>query len=409
MKKILLAGILFLGFVCTGSYAQKFEKLANTPQMGWNSWNKFGCDINEQMIKEMADAIVSSGLKDAGYVYVNLDDCWHGQRDADGFIQCDPKRFPSGIKALSDYVHAKGLKLGIYSDAGRYTCAGKPGSFGHEYQDALQYARWGIDYLKYDWCNNEDINPVGAYGLMRDALHAAGRPILFSMCEWGSNKPWTWAEKVGHSWRTTGDIWCSFDARNDKGGQRGGTVLNILDQQRNLRKYAGPGHWNDPDMLEVGNGMSVNEDRAHFTMWCMLCAPLILGNDIRTMSAETKAILTNRAVIALNQDSLGVQAIYQGKDGDLEFWLKPLVNDEWAFCILNRGTEPVNYTISWPKFNLSDEEVSHRAISFDTTLYSLVDLWSGKKAGTTKAVKKAKPVTIPGHDVLVYRLTPIKK
>ena len=211
MKKYFLLFSL-LCFCCLSSVkAQKYEELAKTPPMGWNSWNKFACDINEEIIRGVADKMVESGLRDAGYVYLNLDDCWHGKRDSLGFITADPVKFPSGIKALADYIHSKGLKIGIYSDAGRQTCGGRPGSLGHEYQDALTYAKWGIDYLKYDWCNTEDVNPVGAYNLMRDALRAAGRPILFSMCEWGNSKPWTWAKDTGHRCRTTGDIFNCFD------------------------------------------------------------------------------------------------------------------------------------------------------------------------------------------------------
>ena len=267
MRKITLVAVL-AALLCIpfGVKAQKFEGLADTPPMGWNSWNKFACDINEAIIRGIADAMVETGLRDAGYIYLNLDDCWHGERDSLGFIQADPVKFPSGIRALADYVHSKGLKLGIYSDAGRKTCGGRPGSFGHEYQDALQYAKWGIDYLKYDWCESEDINPVGAYNLMRDALRAAGRPVYFSMCEWGHSKPWEWASETGHSWRTTGDIYNCFDCVDEHPGWKAFGVLQILDMQNGLRKYAGPGHWNDPDMLEVGNGQTVSEDRAHFSM-----------------------------------------------------------------------------------------------------------------------------------------------
>lgn len=385
--------------------AQKFEGLADTPPMGWNSWNKFACNINEQLIREVADAMVETGLRDAGYVYLNLDDCWHGQRDSLGFIQPDPERFPSGMKALADYVHSKGLKIGIYSDAGRSTCGGRPGSFGHEYQDALQYAKWGIDYLKYDWCDSEDINPVGAYNLMRDALRAAGRPIYFSMCEWGSSKPWEWAAETAHSWRTTGDIFNCFDCVDEHPGWKAYGVMQILDMQAGLRKYAGPGHWNDPDMLEVGNGQTVNEDRAHFSMWCMLAAPLILGNDIRNMSQETKDIIMNKEVIAIDQDSAGIQGLkFLAEDG-LEFWFKPLVNDEWAFCILNRTTEAKEYAIDWQKFNLYDD-VAKRFTDFDSKVYEIRDLWARKNAGNTK---KGRTVVIPGHDVVLYRLTPKAK
>lgn len=407
MKKVIFCLMAVCFFAHQPVKAQKYDELARTPQMGWSSWNKFAGNINEKLLREVADAMAESGLRDAGYVYLNIDDCWHGERDSLGFIQCDPKRFPSGIKALADYVHSKGLKLGIYSDAGRKTCAGRPGSFGHEYQDALQYARWGIDYLKYDWCDSEDINPVGAYNLMRDALRAAGRPILFSMCEWGQSKPWRWAANTSHSWRTTGDIYNAFDGTLDHGKgfvQHG--VLQILDMQDGLRKYAGPGHWNDPDMLEVGNGQTVNEDRAHFTMWCLLAAPLILGNDVRKMSEETKAIIMNKDVIAINQDELGVQGLRFGRMGQLEIWFKPLADGDWAFCILNRGTTPTTYTIDWQQFNFTDDEVSKRSTAFDKNVYEIYDLWNktDKSLGTTAQSKKLRTVTIPGHDVLLYRL-----
>lgn len=406
MKHPLLIAAL-AALLCAPSLvkAQKFEGLADTPPMGWNSWNKFACNIDETIIRGVADAMVETGMRDAGYIYLNLDDCWHGQRDSLGFIQADPVKFPSGIKALADYVHARGLKLGIYSDAGRKTCGGRPGSFGHEYQDALQYARWGIDYLKYDWCDSEDINPVGAYNLMRDALRAAGRPIYFSMCEWGTSKPWEWAAETGHSWRTTGDIYNCFDCVDEHPGWKAFGVLQILDMQEGLRKYAGPGHWNDPDMLEVGNGQTVNEDRAHFTLWSMLAAPLILGNDIRSMSPETKEIIMNREVIALNQDTTGIQGLKFAAEDGLEFWLKPLENDEWAFCILNRTTTPKAYAIDWQKFNLYDD-VARRSTNFDTKVYALRNLWTKQADGNTKKVKN---VTIPGHDVILYRLSVDKK
>ncbi len=404
MKKTFLAVALAALSIIPLS-AQKFEGLAKTPPMGWNSWNKFACNIDENLIKGVADAMVETGLRDAGYVYLNLDDCWHGQRDSLGFIQADPVRFPSGIKALADYVHSKGLKIGIYSDAGRQTCAGRPGSLGHEYQDAMQYAKWGIDYLKYDWCNTENVNPVGAYNLMRDALRAAGRPILFSMCEWGQSKPWEWAAETGHMWRTTGDIFNCFDCLDQHPGWASYGVMQILDMQNGLRKYAGPGHWNDPDMLEVGNGQAVNEDRAHFSMWCMLAAPLILGNDIRSMSQDTKDILMNREVVAINQDSLGVQGLkFAVKDG-LEFWFKPLANNDWAFCILNRTTEAKQYTIDWQSFNLYDE-VAKRFTDFDSKTYTIRNLWTKKAEGNTSKIKS---VTILGHDVALYRLSAISK
>ena len=402
-KKTWIAALLFC--LPLALNAQKFEGLDQTPPMGWNSWNKFACNIDENLIKTIADAMVESGLRDAGYVYLNLDDCWHGERDSLGFIQADPLKFPSGMKALGDYIHSKGLKFGIYSDAGRKTCGGRPGSFGHEYQDALQYAKWGVDYLKYDWCETEDINPVGAYNLMRDALRAAGRPILFSMCEWGHSKPWTWAKETGHMWRTTGDIFNCFDCVDQHPGWAAYGVLQILDMQNGLRQYAGPGHWNDPDMLEVGNGQSVNEDRAHFSMWSMLAAPLILGNDIRSMSQQTKDILMNKEVIAVNQDKLGIQGLKFAAEDGLEFWFKPLADNDWAFCVLNRSTTDKQYVIDWQKFNLYDE-VSKRFTDFDSKVYTIRNLWTNQNEGDTK---KVRPVTIPGHDVVMYRLSVAKK
>ena len=404
---VLLASTLML--IPLGARAQKWEDMGRTPQMGWNTWNKFAGRINEKLIRETADAMVNEGLLDAGYIYLNMDDCWHGERNADGFITENKEKFPSGLKAVSDYVHSKGLLFGIYSDAGRKTCGGYPGSFGHEYQDAIQYARWGVDYLKYDWCETEDINPRAAYPLMRDALRAAGRPIFFSMCEWGQSKPWTWASEVGHSWRTTGDISAIFDGKGLRTWEN--SVMTILEQNVGLRKFAGPGHWNDPDMLEVGNGMTVNEDRAHFTLWCMMAAPLILGNDITNMTQETRDIILNRDVIAIDQDTLGVQGLRLKDEGGLQYWFKPLADGDWAFCLFNRGTEPVTQTIDWMTLCFTDEEVSGRSTSFDTTIYTLQNLWEKPSKKKSKALTTKKPLTatVPGHDVLLFRLTPKTK
>ncbi len=404
MKKtgiLLIALLLILPVVQLNG--QKFKGLARTPQMGWNTWNKFGGNIDEKLIRETADLMVAKGLADAGYLYLNIDDCWQGERDSLGFITANSEKFPSGMKTLGDYIHYKGLKFGIYSDAGSKTCGGLPGSLGHEYQDALIYAKWGVDYLKYDWCNTKNLNPVGAYTLMRDALFNAGRPVLFSMCEWGDNKPWLWAKEVGHSWRTTGDIWCCFDCIKDHGTWKSLGVMKILDLQDGLRKYAGPGHWNDPDMLQVGNGMSVNEDRAHFTMWCMIAAPLILGNDLAAMSDETLGIITNRDVIAIDQDTLGIQGFKVATEEWLEFWLKPLAGGSWAFCILNRNTDGKNCKIDWNKFSTTDN-LSGREISFGSTMYNVRNLWTQQEDGNTSAGRE---VTVPGHDVLLYRLDPV--
>jgi alpha-galactosidase len=361
--------------------------------MGWNSYNHFANNINEQLIRETADAMATNGMKDAGYVYLNIDDCWQGERDTQGFIQPDPQRFPSGMKALVDYIHSRGLKFGIYSDGGAHTCGGRLGSRGHEYQDALTYAQWGVDYLKCDWCEAEDLKAEGAYSTMRDALYSAGRPIVFSLCEWGDNKPWLWAGKVGNLWRTTGDIYNCFDCVIDHGTWKALGVLQILDKQDGLREYAGPGHWNDPDMLEVGNGMPVNEERAHFSMWCMLAAPLITGNDMQNMSTETRDILTNLEAIGVDQDSLGIQGFrYSAKDG-VEVWFKPLAGGDWAMCILNRNKEARAFSFDWKNENVTDS-LAKRDANFSTATYTLRDLWTKNETGTTKEKPAA---NIPGH------------
>jgi alpha-galactosidase len=398
MKKIFfLIGLI----VSISIYGQKFNQLALTPPLGWNSWNKFACDVNEEMIRQIADAMVSSGMKDAGYQYIVIDDCWHGQRDSLGFIHPDAKRFPSGIKALADYVHSKGLKFGIYSDAGAQTCGGRPGSRGHEYQDAITYAKWGVDYLKYDWCNTDNINAKGAYTTMRDALYASGRPVLFSMCEWGSSKPWEWAKETGHMWRATGDIYPCFDCEMKHPGWSQWGVIQILDMQKDLRNYAAPGHWNDPDMLEVGNGMTVNEDRAHFSMWCMLTAPLIAGNDLRNMNKETNEILTNREVLAIDQDSLGIECFKYRVIDSVEIFAKPLKGGDWAITFLNRSVKIKKIEFDWKQQNIVDDFFK-KEIKFEKDVYNIRDLWAKKPIGKTDKPLKA---DIPGHDVLMVRLS----
>jgi len=364
--------------------------LALTPPMGWNSWNHFQCNINEKVIRDTADAMVASGMRDAGYQYVVIDDCWHGARDADGFITADPQRFPSGIKALADYVHSKGLKFGIYSDAGRLTCGGRPGSEGHEYQDALTYARWGVDYLKYDWCNTGDRNAQEAYATMADALRQSGRPIVFSMCEWGTAKPWLWAQNTGNLWRTTGDISDDFAVKK-KGHDWEHPVTMILDLNEPLWPFAGPGHWNDPDMLEVGNGgMTSDEYRSHFSLWAMMAAPLIAGNDIAHMDDTTKSILENKEVIAVDQDPLGIQGHRVWKDGDREVWVKPLARGAKAVLLFNRGEAPAAITatadqLGWP--------ASVRA--------KVRDLWARKGAGRWSGSVTA---TVEPHGVVMLRV-----
>jgi alpha-galactosidase len=399
IKKITLFAML-LGSL--GLFSQKYDGLALTPPMGWNSWNHFACDVSEDMIREMADAMVKTGMKDAGYEYINIDDCWHGKRDSLGFIHPDPVRFPNGMKALADYVHSKGLKLGIYSDAGWQTCGGHPGSRGFEYQDAQQYAKWGIDYLKYDWCNTDGLKSEGAYLTMRQALKAAGRPIVFSICEWGDTEPWKWAQDVGHLWRTTGDIYNCFDCVYDHGTWNSWGVLQILDLRDNdsLRKVAGPGHWNDPDMMEIGNGMTLSEDRSHFSLWCMLAAPLIAGNDLRQMSKETTEILTNPHAVSVNQDSLGIQAYKHGVIGGVDVWVKPLASNEFAVCFLNRSINEATIEFNW-KDNPLDDTFSGKKADFGKDTFEIFNVWENKTLGNTKKSLKA---TIQGHDVLFVKL-----
>jgi len=383
-------------------FAQKFEELAQTPPMGWNSWNTFQTNIDEPLLKGMVDTYVSSGMKDAGYQYFVLDDGWMSmERDNDGNLVADPKKFPNGMKEFADYVHSKGLKFGIYNCAGTKTCAGYPGTRGFEYQDARLYASWGVDYLKFDWCNTDGINAIEAYKTMSKAIRAAGRPMIFSLCEWGQHKPWRWAKDVGQLWRSTGDIGVGFVKTPSKGDWQPLSVLNILDQQDSIRQYAGPGHWNDPDMLEVGNGMKYNEDKAHFTLWCMLAAPLMAGNDLRKMSDETKSILTNKDVVALDQDPLGVEAFrYYTFDG-IEIWVKPLANNELAVCFLNRSDHPQSVNYNW-KEHLITDKVSGTSFDFGQNTYKLRDLWDKKDVGTTGKVFTQ---TIPSDDVVVLRLT----
>ena len=387
----------------TASLAQSVEELAKTPPMGWNSWNVFQTNINEPLLKSMVDAYITSGMKDAGYIYFVLDDGWMGmQRDANGQLIADPKKFPNGMKEFADYVHSKGLKFGIYNCAGTKTCAGYPGTRGHEYEDARLYASWGVDYLKFDWCYADGENAREAYKTMSMALKASGRPIVFSLCEWGSNRPWVWAKEDGQLWRTTGDIGPSFEKNINKGGWSALSVLNILDRQDSIRQYAGPGHWNDPDMLEVGNGMTYNEDRAHFSIWCMLAAPLMSGNNLHTMSAQTTNILTNKDAIAIDQDPLGVECFKYAMSSDsVETLVRLLINGDLAVCFVNRMDKPQTIDFDWSAHAINDA-ISKTGVDFTKSSYKLHDLWSKKDIGTTK-----KPLrqAIAPHDVVMLRLS----
>ena len=357
--------------------------VASVPPMGWNSWNHFACDVSDSLIRGTADAMVSSGMRDVGYRYVVIDDCWQVARAADGTIVADSARFPLGIKALADYVHSKGLLFGIYTDAGTKTCQGRPGSLGHEQQDARSYAAWGVDYVKEDWCNAAGLDARAQYAKFRDALRRAGRPIVLSICEWGSNQPWEWAPAIGNLWRTTDDISDSW-----------GSMLGNLDQSAQHATVAGPGHWNDPDMLEVGNGgMTDGEYRAHFSLWAIQAAPLIAGNDLRAMSDSTRAILTNAEVIAVDQDSLGAQGLLVWTDGPaLQVWAKPLANGDRAVALLNRSDTTARIT-AWL-----------RRTGIRTDSARVRDLWTHAEVGTFKGQYAD---TVPAHGVRMLRVRPV--
>jgi alpha-galactosidase len=369
-------------------------QVAQTPPMGWNSWNYFAGRVTDKDIRDSADLVVSSGMKDAGYIYVNIDDTWEGERDASGVLHTNAK-FPD-MKALADYVHSKGLKIGIYSGPGTKTCGGYAASLGHEEQDAKMYADWGIDYLKYDLCSfipdvlekqapNDKAAQmrlmIGAYDKMGKALKATGRPIVYSLCQYGWDAVWEWAPALGGNlWRTTGDITPRWDR-----------IYAIASQQAGLESYAGPGHWNDPDMLEVGNGkLSLAENRTHFTLWAILAAPLLAGNDLPHMKPEIKAILTNRDVIAINQDALGKQGARTYSDGEVEVWTRQLQGGALAVAIVAVGdsryaTHPFHLNLA--KLGLHGPQAGK-------------DLWTGKPITLTDNM----PIEIESHDVLLVRI-----
>ncbi|HVC90503.1 MAG TPA: glycoside hydrolase family 27 protein [Acidobacteriaceae bacterium] len=387
----LLAGIVFVFPSCRLAQAQS-GSLAATPPMGWNSWNHFARAVNDADVRAAADAMVASGMRDAGYVYVNIDDTWEGERDAQGNIQSNGK-FPD-MKALADYVHSKGLKLGIYSSPGPKTCGGYEGSYGHEQQDADTYAKWGIDYLKYDLCSYGGIMRKEApddqqkqwemmqqaYEKMHQALLNTHRPIVFSLCQYGFDAVWNWGPKVGGNlWRTTGDINDHYDRMS---------VIGFA--QAGLSKYAAPGHWNDPDMLEVGNGhMTPDEYRTHMSLWAMLAAPLLAGNDLSQMDDTTESILLNKEVIAVDQDRRGIQGDRVSATGPFEIWMKPLAGGAKAVALFNRSESAYPITVQF------------KAVGFDGAVHAR-DLWSGKDLGTLHGSYTA---LVPKHGVVMLQVS----
>ena len=387
---IALASLFNSNVIAQGSSSQ----VAQTPPMGWNSWNFFAEKVTDKDIRAAADNLVATGMKDAGYIYVNIDDTWEGERDATGLLHTNSK-FPD-MKALADYVHSKGLKIGIYSGTGTKTCGGFAASLDHEAQDAKMYADWGIDYLKYDLCSfipdvmekqapNDKTEQMRimfkAYEKMGSALKATGRPIVFSLCQYGWDAPWEWAPAIGgNSWRTTGDISPDWDR-----------IYAILSQQEGLEKYAGKGHWNDPDMLEVGNGkLSLAENRSHFSMWAMVASPLLAGNDLPNMKPEIKEILTNKDVIAIDQDKLGKQGERVYSDGEVEVWTRHLSGGALAVAVLAAGdnrfsTHPFHLDLA--KLGLHGPQEGK-------------DLWTGKAVTLTEHM----PIEIASHDILLVRI-----
>ena len=369
--------------------AQQKPVVAATPPMGWNSWNHFAAKVSDAVVRAQADAMVSSGMRDAGYVYVNIDDTWEGTRDADGIIHTNEK-FPD-MKALADYVHSKGLKLGIYSSPGDKTCAGFEGSLGHEEQDAKTYAEWGIDYLKYDLCGlNKQMKAapspeaahqimLDAYTKMRDALAKTGRPIVYSLCQYGNDAVWRWGASVGGNlWRTTGDI--SDHYRN---------MAEIGFSQAGLSQFAAPGHWNDPDMLEVGNGgMTTDEYRTHMSLWAILAAPLLAGNDLTTMTPDTIALLTNKEVIAIDQDPLGRQGDRVSVEGPIEIWARPLADGSKAVGLFNRHHGPMQM------------KVDFRQVGFSGSV-KVRDIWAARDLGSLATYE----VVVPRHGVVLLRVS----
>lgn len=384
--------------------------LAMTPPMGWNSWNPFGAEVSEQVIKETADAMASSGLKEAGYQYLVIDDIWQGGRDSvSGLIYPDPVRFPSGIKALADYVHSRGLKFGIYSDAGTLTCGDRPGSFGFEEKDARLFAEWGVDYLKYDFCycpdygsqHNDYKMAIARYKAMGDALKATGRPVVFSICEWGPRSPWLWGREVGgHLWRVSYDVGDKWDEPRNEKSQIG--ILTAIDVMCDLERFAGPGGWNDPDMLVIGlnnsgfikgGGCTIEEYRTQMSMWCMFSAPLMLGCDVRNMSVATREILLNKEIIAIDQDPLGRQAFRVMRKDGIEAWKKPLTGDRTAIAILNRNSSERSVKMLFTELEL-DAGIN----------YEVYDVWRHEK---TKQNKGNFNVDLKPHECLVFILSQI--
>jgi alpha-galactosidase len=358
------------------------DGLAPTPPMGWNSWNRFGPFVSEKLVLETVDALIESGMRDAGYRYVVIDDAWHESvRNEDGDLTENRWAFPHGMRWLADQIHRRDLRFGLYTDAGTRTCQGYPASLGNEVRDAKRFASWGVDFMKVDWCHTEGLRGRTTYPKWTEAIRATGRPMVLSISEWSRDRPWEWAGSVGHLWRTTADIADTWES-----------VVGIVDRQVDLHPFAGPDHWNDPDMLEVGNGgMTDDEYRAHFSMWAMLAAPLMAGNDLRDMSAATRAILTAPEVIAIDQDRLGKQAPRISNKQGAEEWARPLHGGAHAVLLLNRGDAPATLAVTWAELGLTGP----RAVR---------DVWERADLGVRADGHEA---TVGRHAAALFRLAPV--
>jgi alpha-galactosidase len=364
------------------------DGLALTPPMGWYPWNEFGQEPqNEKLIKEIVDALVRSGLKEAGYKYVGPDEGICFSRDASGKLTSNLERYPSGLRGLGDYIHKRGLKYALYTDAGTRTCSqAMPGTKNHEYEDMVAFADWRADYLKVDWCNTEGQDVAKSYTKLRDGLHAAGRPIVYSLCSWGEGQPWKWAASVGNLWRTTGDI-C------EPGKADWDDAMKVVAANEKLYEAAGPGHWNDPDMMIAGmDGLSEAQNRSFFSLWCMMAAPLMAGNDLRRMTASTVHILTNLEAIGINQDPLGIQGRIVRREGKVEIWAgKRLFDRSQAVLVFNQGAEPVQVQVTWPDIGLAES----------TALY-VRNLWTHQTTGPHGG---GISVTVAPNDVALLRIS----
>lgn len=359
------------------------DGLAPTPPMGWNSWNRFGPFISERLVLETADALVATGMREAGYRYVVIDDAWHESvRDDSGDLVENRWAFPRGMAWLAEQIHRRGLRFGLYTCAGSRTCQGYPASRGCEARDAKRFALWGVDFMKVDWCHTAGLDAATTYRTWCDAIRAVGRPMVLSICEWGRHRPWDWAPSLGHLWRTSPDIadtWASLVA--------------TVDRQAELHPFAGPDHWNDPDMLEVGNGgMTDVEYRTHFSLWAMLAAPLMAGNDLREMRETTLAILTAPEVVAVDQDPLGRQARRVRAEGPSELWARELADGSRAVLLLNRGDAAQRVWLTWDEVGLDP-----------IAAMTVRDLWGRADIGE---LDEGYDATLASHAALLLRISP---